>query len=53
MGVAEGIDAETGHEIEVAVAGGVEEVNTLAAVHHDRVSSIDGKKGLRVAFQNM
>jgi hypothetical protein len=53
MGVAEGVDAEAAHQVEIAVAGGVVEVHPLAVVHDDGVAGVDGDQSFRVAVENM
>ncbi len=52
VGVAEGVDAQTCHEVEIAVAGGVVEIDSGAMVHDNGVAGVDGKKCFRVAGKN-
>ncbi len=43
VGVAERVDAEAGHEVQVAIAGCVPEVDAVAALHDDGVAGVDGE----------
>jgi hypothetical protein len=53
MGVAQGVDAETGHKVQIAVAGGVKEMNSKAVVHHNGIACVDGKEVIGVAMENL
>ena len=52
VSVTEGVDTEACHEIEVAIAGGVVQINSVAMVHDDGITGVDGEKGFRLAGKN-
>jgi len=53
MRVAEGVDAQAGHQVQVAIAGRVKEVNTFPAVHDNGVTGINGQEAVGVTLKNL
>lgn len=49
MGVTEGVDAQAGHHIEVAIAVEIEEEGAFAPFHDDGVAGVDGEHAAGVA----
>jgi hypothetical protein len=50
--MAQRIHAEAGHQVKIAVAGGIIEIDPLAMVHDDGKTSVNGKQRIRIAVEN-
>ena len=53
VGVADGVDAEAGHHVEVTATVEVQEVDAFAAIHDYGIAGVDGKHAVGVAFKNL
>ena len=52
MGVTERVDAQACHEVEIAIARGVVQIDSVAVIHDDGISGVDGEEGVGFAGKN-